>query len=68
MACRQCKETRAAECNKPDRADVTLPKIAGIWMAAAVVSTAARRFGEPRICGVCGSLFCPPNEQQKGWG
>lgn len=68
MACVQCKASRPTEVNKPDRADITLPKIAGVWMAAAVVSTAARRFDEPRICGVCGVLFCPPRAEQKGWG
>lgn len=68
MACVTCKVSRPQEVNRPDRSDITLPKIAAIWLAATVVSTAARRFEEPRICGVCGALFCPVRVQEKGWG
>ena len=71
MPCRQCTEVRPSEI--AGAPDITLSllssALSSLWAGAQVISTLARRFEEPRVCGVCGALFCPRRLiEPKGWG
>jgi hypothetical protein len=53
MPCKHCRDYRVK--GEDHLLSISMP-------AAALFNRAMERFSEPRLCGGCGVLFCPPIE------